>query len=364
MPSQLLVVNLRPWLKTCCDYRDFLQDSSITLGTLTTTSRLNYKPDVFNFKLACETLSEIIDYPAIKDDFEGYCDLRAYDIRNIAIRRDCKVRVMWSGGIDSTLVLVAMLRTWDKSELERVEVVLSSSSIDEYREFFFRFIQPNFRLINTVVTHYDEYFKDSIVITGEHGDQLFGSDIIHKIIATNGDLEDIKKNPNYYDILYKTFSSRLREDRAAKFLNHYMPITYESPIRINNVLDFIWFWNFSQKWQNVKFRELTNSSPQNLKYNSKRIFHFFDTCYFQKWAIENQESGIKFPGGLETYKMPAKKIICDFVGNENYLNKKKYGSQAAISYFRESKKREFAITKFMNFTQSPNKYLKEGFRYG
>ena len=106
-----------------------------------------------------------------------------------------KINVFWSGGIDSTGVLVAFLRTAKPGDLDRLCVCYSegsaTSSVSEYPEFYADFIDGKLNKKRTDVGEEETYSglvstptntrlselvnRGELAVSGEIGDQLFGS---------------------------------------------------------------------------------------------------------------------------------------------------------------------------------------------
>lgn len=70
------------------------------------------------------------------DDIGLICDERARSILRHAVSENRNVHVMWSGGIDSTTALVALLRVGTEEELRRVKVLYTVESCLEYPLMF------------------------------------------------------------------------------------------------------------------------------------------------------------------------------------------------------------------------------------
>ena len=97
---------------------------------------------------------------------------RAQDIVAAARRRDVPIRVLWSGGIDSTVAACALLRALD-GESDRLEVCYTSASRHEYVDFFYDVVKPHLRR-RKVWRITDALGPSCMAVTGECGDQLFG----------------------------------------------------------------------------------------------------------------------------------------------------------------------------------------------
>ena len=112
--------------------------------------------------------------------FAEVCDDAAIEI----IKGDMPIDVAWSGGIDSTAALVALLKAG--IDLDRLTILMlpetpgtrrlpfRCGSVAEYPEFFKKYINGKiqWRMVKDVR---QEICSDRLMLTGELGDQLFGS---------------------------------------------------------------------------------------------------------------------------------------------------------------------------------------------
>ncbi|PKV48022.1 hypothetical protein ATE84_5315 [Aquimarina sp. MAR_2010_214] len=66
--------------------------------------------------------------------FDEVCRIRATKITSST---KGKLKVLWSGGIDSTVALISLiLELTDTDDIDRLQIVLSKESIIEYPKFF------------------------------------------------------------------------------------------------------------------------------------------------------------------------------------------------------------------------------------
>lgn len=258
------------------------------------------RTNTIDFGFKYKTLTPIPDYKYFTDTFEQVCDARAVELVNKAEANNCKINLMWSGGIDSTTALVALLKTGKK---ERINVVLSKASIGEYPKFYRDVIQTELAQQHSVVESPKLALNSlDINLTGELGDQMFGSAAIFKAFK--------KKK------LFERYETYIAPD----FLERLSEQIKKCPIELNTTFDFLWWFNFSMKYQNVQFRIYPS-----VQMPFGTITHFFDTEDFQHWSFNNPDKKIKTT--LESYKYIAKDYIFAYHQDENYLeNKLKVGS--------------------------------------
>lgn len=268
-----------------------------------TVSRLNYNPNLVQIK-------SLYPMPFFNKDFEisfeEVSHRRAQQIWREFINNDT-INILWSGGIDSTVLLVALLQ--NRPVGGTIHVYCNLSSITENVDFY-----------RILLSQKDVVLKNSSVlcekhslcfITGDLGDQIFGSELLF-VIAREFGFSNLFEP--YQNIIPQLFKNRCGDDLGLFLYDRYLPIVKECPFEIKTAFDFIWWWNFTQKWQGVKFRK------DCLLLGSHKNIHFFDCEEFQLWSLFNNHK--KIGRSIETYKQIAKDFIFKFDKNGNYLNKK------------------------------------------
>jgi len=294
----------------------------------------------FKSVIATETIEEIKMLPSNNLSYEDQSHNRAIQIKEKT--KDSKLFLMYSGGIDSTTALVSILNTWSKEELERVYILLSYNSIEEFPRMW-KLINNNFkgRIINSL-TNTDKFIREGYILTGEHGDQIFGSDVIISMVQLYG--EDIINSPwqDYMNKFYKVFFYD-SSSNIDIFVDKYSMTLPFCPFPIKTCFEFVWWFNFTNKWQPVKYRVFNQKRFTTSKETFKRIIHFFDTPEFQKWSLDNQD--LKIKNTLDSYKYTAKEYIVKHTGFEEYLSKPKIGS---LQHVGNNFDRLYAIDKDYN----------------
>ena len=213
-------------------------------------------------------------------------------------------------------MLSAILRFWPEEDKKKIRVVLSHHSIEENPRFFDKYV-AGFKLINSLRPISEMLLKaDALLVTGELGDQLFGSDILGPACMAMGD--DILKKP-FRDFVPRVIDVYTGIDGSGKFIfEHFHPIVEESPFPIKTCHDFFWWLNFSQKWQHVKLRnyEMTDWNLQ-ARYGH-HVVAFYDTLEFQRWSVNNHD--LKIQNTWKSYKFTAKQFITDFTNDSSQMN--------------------------------------------
>ena len=236
------------------------------------------------------------------------------------------IELFWSGGIDSSGALIALLETKSKSDI--LNIRYTQDSIDEFPLMWEKMVKDK----NNPLPHKemldDLLFEnhDIIKVTGECGDQCFGSDALHANLDKYADnWETIFTWPN--DKLFGRRSDapkdsqknyEYKKNQLAKILFEHVDY---SPVEIKTMFDLFWWCNFCFKWQCVD-RRLVFKFSTTTEWQS--TVSFFNTENFQKWSIINHDIkfGLENGGTWETYKQPAKEYINKYIKDENYRKNK------------------------------------------
>jgi hypothetical protein len=244
--------------------------------------------------------------------FDQICNERANEIINST---NGKIKILWSGGIDSTVALISLINKLTIiDKIDRLDILLSNESIIEYPTFFEDVIKGKLKYELIKTTIFDHIQSKETIITGEHGDQLFGSDKLKYPIMTGDAFRP------YEDILEFIISRKLGTD---KFTNHIIdfiePVIKQSPITIVTLYDYLWWLNFSLKWQTVSMRLIYGLERTHADLETN-VFHFFKSNDFQIWSLLNHSSKIK--SEWNSYKFIAKEFIYEFHKDDFYLRNK------------------------------------------
>lgn len=235
------------------------------------------------------------------------------------------VRVMWSGGIDSTAVYYAL---WATKPANRIlSVILIQESITEAPNTYLHICHSN---PHTYLITYEEMMShefcasNSLTITGEAGDMIFGCGALLKPYFNHylDPWETLLDWP--YEKMFPrqdettgypgTASSIIRRDHMFEFIFEHIDT---APFEIKTMIDLWWWMNFSIGWDNTHHRFPIRNCKST---NWHNFIAFFDTEEFQKWALENHHHNIG--GTWKTYKWPAKEFIFKHNGDRDYLQNK------------------------------------------
>lgn len=275
-------------------------------------SRLDYKPDSFEHVLICQPIKEILDIPNHRKTFEQICLERAEQLKLL----DGPMYVMWSGGIDSTAVMSAIFRTFDKADLDRVTVLCDHRSIKENPNYFKLIVKNKVKVKASSMT-IEPLLEDGWVVTGELGDQIFGHDMVGMCAGLAGDQAI---HDNWENHIPKVFESM--NPGGARYVHEVLsPIIHEAPFKIKTVHEFGWWYNITQKWQHVQLRCFSSNTWKDPKRSYTRLLHFYDTVDFQVWSVCCQEP--KIGNTMKSYKQVSKEFSISWSGDSDFMDKRK-----------------------------------------
>lgn len=276
---------------------------------------------VMDFGLNCKVLDPMpaVDH-AFDKSFTQVMDEAAQAI--VALGRP--FTLYWSGGLDSTGVAVALLRAGVTPE--QMTVAYTCSSVSEYAGFFEKYLAGWGNLREMRPSVFPDVRYDEEIVTGELGDQIFGSiwvntyDFIYKYT----DVFE-KSWVDHIGIKYADKDGYTAADRG-DIIELYRPFVAAAPFPILNVYDFLWWLNFACKWQHVAMR-MAVAAPDVNAY-LKNTHTFYRGGDFQQWAMnERNHRTLKTSDNINTYKLALRSYIVDFTHDQVWVDyKKKLGS--------------------------------------
>lgn len=252
------------------------------------------------------------------------------------------LEVLWSGGIDSTAAALALLET--KPATKKLVMVCTQNSIDEYPLFYERYKEFCRVLTSDEFFSIDNVNTTTTVITGDGGDQIFGSQLV---VVEDVDLHKTRNSwhemldwPDVFRQNTIKIPSHVKQPWPPK-VSAMVPWTKEEkshfietleqhitacPFPIKTCFDMAWWLNFSTKLNYVAVRipvisvEKFNKSQETLDLTTRKAFYLNDD--FQRWSIANHDLKISTEG--KSYKQPAKDFIYSITGDADYaINKRK-----------------------------------------
>jgi hypothetical protein len=289
---------------------------------------------------------EMPDYDAtFTKTFEQVTDEKALKISK-EIKQGKKFAVMYSGGIDSTTILVSLIKNLSKEELSSIVICCSGTSIIENPLFWKNHIDEKIKYIDTQEYWYDDIIKLGYTpITGDEGDCVFGTiigtELYHNYDFYSTDLSQFTRKrlteikykisdpeihfSEYKDIIIKhlaydhtTDGIRFGKILYEKYVHNINTATNICPII--SLHDFFWWLIFNVKYLNCSVRgPIYYNIDIPVKDCIDKTVNWYNDIEYQLWSMANNNNGEKIKNTLATYKFAARKYIYDFDKNEYYF---------------------------------------------
>ena len=267
------------------------------------------------------------EYSNFNKSFEEICDDRTKQILKKCEEENKKLAVMYSGGIDSTLMMCSLLKNGSEKQLKNVIVLLSELSIMENKNFYTNYIIKKFNCVSSYTFVNILGNDDYLLITGDNADQIFGSQINDHFTMNRKYQEVFNTIDSMEGHIIDFFKGRLlpkNKKYAESMFLLFKKLSDSCPVELNNVYKFFWWINFTTKWQSVYVRILPFSKNINSIKPEENFTTFYHTKEFQLWALNNTDNFVK--DSQNTVKYIAKEYIYDFNKDSDYLKKLKIGS--------------------------------------
>lgn len=208
--------------------------------------------------------------------------------------------VFWSGGVDSTLIVIALLMI-GSNDPDFLNIACTHKSIEEY-PWFYRFLKQKGIKIHVGFTdsiyQYSGITGKENLLTGHLADYIFHC----------GNICIRNDNCDWKDFYPKDI---------VEFIE---PLVDICPKKITKLYDVAWWLRFTMHWQDAKYAPYTS-----LKAKPRSIINFFDSPQWEEWSLENHGNDFAQTDPL-LYKPEAKKFIIEYTGDKDYWNKMKIPS--------------------------------------
>lgn len=222
--------------------------------------------------------------------FEELCQKRVNEL----LQLNKPIDIWWSGGIDSTCLLAAFIRTPEAKN--NFTVRLSYNSIIESGTIFEKYIRNNCKWS---IHNLNEIKQDINIInvSGNCGNHIFGQGSVNMEYSFDQWEQPYQKFINVHPRISDTL------------LEYAKPVIDIYPGKLETFYDFIRFHCIFFRWHQDYY--------QPMLYGFKEIA-FYDTPEFQQWAVYGNEQSY----GHGLFKLPMKKIIYDVFPDEDYYKRK------------------------------------------
>lgn len=280
-------------------------------------------------------LDRIKNHVTIVDDVPDYnitwsnlADALAVEIIALAKKRNKKIMLSWSGGVDSTVILIALLKHLPDSDRDLLTVALTRSSIFESSQIYFKYVHGQFATVDfdVFVDGYslDEYQK-YIHVNGDPADQLcvgINSSSAVFLEDTSWGRRSFKDQGQLETLLTHTFNQPIAEWLTPKLIENIESTTtpVESCYQATWWVAFNYLFSGSvcATWCHTWWK--TGLSFD--QWLDHQFFWFADARY-QRWALANcGRYDVLFGPDVNQWKWMSKQYIADYTKDPYWLRYK------------------------------------------
>ena len=301
--------------------------------------------------------------PTFSKSFAQVSDEQALIIKKRIANGD-RFAIMWSGGINSTVIFAALLKNLNLTDLASVVVCASADSIIENPSFWEKYVNGKFQIIDGATHKYDDLIEQGLVpITADEGDCIFGTvlgltfynhydfylDSMSPDVRTN--LRNLKhkiSSPDvhysvYKELIIKHLGLGIPDPNFGRFLyEKYHRNIKTASVPVQTLHDFFWWMIFNVKYLNCSVRgALYYNDRVDWKTAINTIVNWYNYADYHRWSMVNNNNGQKIQTTLASYKTAAKDYIWSFDKNDWYRNFKiKLESMGMLTLYQDISKIE------------------------
>lgn len=229
-----------------------------------------------------------VDIPAFDADFDltfqDITDRRCQWLRQH--RWDRPWLLEWSGGLDSTVMVCAVLKTFAPRDLENVTIGLTRSSVYENPQFYDTVIKPKFQTLDISSKIYRDIYRTHYLVNGEPADMLPGGGLAEHAGRSGLDLSlDWRQHSA---LLIEFLSSTRLGVPGAQWLYNTMQQDLDNLAApfppVTRMVEWFWWINFSWKWMSLTVHKL-HPGIQEAKSYLDSLINWFDCPEYQKWSM-------------------------------------------------------------------------------
>lgn len=297
---------------------------------------------------------KLVDYnPNFTGTFFEASDSKAMDFARRIDENNEKFAIMYSGGLDSTVITTALIKNLTKEQLKNIIICTSVQAVVENPNYWRNFIFGKFEIIDSMKYKYDTLLERGYTpVTADDGDCLHGTvlglNFYHAWEQKIGDKltteqkTHLRNNLHKFsdkDTHYSVFKDALIEyfqygdnpwwpvpknpnpDKTfgRKLYDKYALNAETASCPVISLHDFFWWLIFNVKMINCGVR---GAMYYNDRYDMNIAINKVENWYlwpeYQQWSMNNNNNGQKIGYSAGTYKKVVRDYIFDLDKNAWY----------------------------------------------
>ena len=296
----------------------------------------------------------MVDYdPDFSLSFAEVSDLKAKEYASRIEANNEKFAILYSGGIDSTVIMAALIKNLTPTQLKNISVCTSMAAVVENPRFWKKYIFDRFNVIDSMVNKYDALIEQGYTpVTADDGDcihgTVFGLNLLHNWESLVGDRLSSESKSHIRSILPRFNNADVHYSEFKDLFTVYMQYNanpafplprVENPdltfgrklydkfdlnvrtasVPVSSLWDFVWWLIFNVKMLNCGVR---GALYYNDRIEPEKAIHAVDNWYldpgYQHWSMVNNNNGEKIGNSAASYKKAARDYIWDLDRNDWY----------------------------------------------
>ncbi|MEY4335046.1 MAG: hypothetical protein RLZZ196_3796 [Bacteroidota bacterium] len=245
-----------------------------------------------------------------------------------------KIRLFYSGGLDSTCILASFINLLGlSSAASLVELSCSKESMYENPYMWDKYIRPgNFKI---VCSHDHAYqWNDHVInVQGDLNEHLFDPGTSHAGWPRFARLHNLDDNMTVEKLTdWKHWVSNYTQPKEdiRMWADTMMTICNSAPIAIDNLNLFSWYQGFNLSWNSNLVRLGLQSKNKQLPpdFTSNVLLQFFASPNFQQWSLKLHATD---PTSFNNeYKKDCKELVLSLIDIPEFKSKQKFPSLPRI----------------------------------
>ena len=294
---------------------------------------------------------KLVQYdPNYTGSFAEASDSKAMEYARRIDENNEKFAIMYSGGLDSTIITTALIKNLTKEQLKNVSICASVQAVVENPNYWRKFIFGKFKIIDSMVNKYDTLLELGYTpVTADDGDCIHGTvlglNFYHAWEQKIGERLTADQRAHVRNNLHKLSDKDTHfsvfEDALVEYFQYSNTPWWPVPKNLNpdpmfgrklydkyalnaktascpviSLQDFFWWLIFNVKMINCGVR---GAMYYNDRYNMNIAINKIENWYlwpaYQQWSMNNNNNGQKIGYGAGTYKKVARDYIFELDQN-------------------------------------------------
>lgn len=279
-----------------------------------------------------KVIHPIPSVPTHNISFAEATDMRVQQAIEQARTHDLPIVAMFSGGIDSTVIMTAVMKYFPQDLKDRLVVRMTNASYVENPTFFNNVINKN----NIAYSSDRSYnYNNAMILHGDPADALWlgGNVLDFNAAYPNSHNKSLKDAEG---IVIEWLTKRTDKQYAEWLFPFLQQEASSVGLELKTVSDFFWWIIFNYNFPLMCLKHAGEvSNPQtdiNYANYEKNQFMWYASDEYQIWSIQAQYAQSKFDGTVRSYKMEAKEYIYEYDKNQWYRD---YKTKVHSQYWKD-----------------------------